>query len=198
MIRYACGMATTVREALADVGSSLTEADVAELIYQTHARMHGSAPMPAGDVDYLLRRAGLSDASKQLLLDDDAEQMKALRENVATASRFYALGISMSVKDAAEALRKSPSTVYRSYERFAGFSVQGRRRIPSWAIHDGRELPRLSEIPTFIWRELHPLTVADIMTSPHESLEEKTPADWLATGGDIAPVVNLLEGHLRW
>lgn len=191
-------MVSAVQKALAETDSSLTEQDVVELIREARAAVHGAAPMPAGDVEYLLAHGGLSDTSKALLVNPNGEELKRRRQRVAMSSRLCALEVSMSVKEAAQALGKDPSTVYRSYERLAGFSVGGRRRVPCWAIHDGQELRRLSEIPTFIWRELHPLTVADIMSTPQESLEGNSPVDWLSTGGDVTPVVTLLEGHLRW
>lgn len=106
----------------------------------------------------------------------------------------------LTIDEAADALSV---TAGRVRQRLSAGELVGMRRadgqtvIPRWQISDGRLVPGLNrlfgEAP-----ELHPLVVARFMTAPHPDLEldeqAVSPRDWLLTGGDVEPVIELLHG----
>lgn len=186
---------------LVETGSSLTEADVLTNIRETLGQLRSNEKLTQHDVDYLLAHGGLGEQSEQFLHDGAApERLKKNREDVALSSRLYTLGVTVSVAEAANMLALDRSAVYRSHHkgRLPGVTIAGEKRIARWAIHDGEMLDGLDAVPAAVWRDVHPLTLEDIMTSAQDDLDGKTPVEWLATGGNPERVAQLLEDHTRW
>lgn len=104
----------------------------------------------------------------------------------------------LTIEQAAVALSVTPGRVRQRLS--AGELLDVRRAdgqivIPRWQIRDGRVVPGLKELFTE-GPELHPLAVARFMTAPQPDLEldgdAVSPSDWLLTGGEVEPVLELL------
>lgn len=104
----------------------------------------------------------------------------------------------LTIEQAAAALSVTPGRVRQRLAAGELLDVRrpdGQIAIPRWQIRDGRTVPGLkllfAEVP-----ELHPLAVARFMTAPHPELEldeeAASPSDWLLTGGEVEPVMELL------
>lgn len=75
---------------------------------------------------------------------------------------------------------------------YAVGQVGGQKAFPRWQFTDGGTLPGLRAVLAVIPASFHPLDVEAVMTEPDDSLGDRSPVDWLATGGDVAPVVRLM------
>lgn len=76
-------------------------------------------------------------------------------------------------------------------------------RYPTWQFTTGGNvIPGLAELRAAIDPQRHPADVAAIMMTPQEDLVVRgrpaTPAQWLASGGDVRPVVDLLTDDIAW
>ena len=76
--------------------------------------------------------------------------------------------------------------------------IGGRNLLPSWQFGpEGRPLPHLGEVLAALPSDLHPLSLAGFFATPAPELEiddrELAPIEWLASGGDPAPVVALAD-----
>ena len=75
------------------------------------------------------------------------------------------------------------------------FALGSERWFPEWQLVGDRPLSGLKEVLVAVPAALHPLTVDHWFTRPSVDLEigdeAVSPVDWLATGGDPAPVVAL-------
>lgn len=74
----------------------------------------------------------------------------------------------------------------------AAGQLDGQRAYPRWQLVDGQALPGLRTVLAAFPRDYHPLDIQKVMTSPAEELGGRSPQEWLATGGDVAPVVALV------
>lgn len=64
--------------------------------------------------------------------------------------------------------------------------------FPVWQFTEDGALRGLRTILPLIPSDYHPLDVERLMLTPAESLENRTPRDWLATGGDPSRVAQLV------
>lgn len=104
----------------------------------------------------------------------------------------------LTIDEAAVALAVTPGRVRQRLSAGELLHVRradGQALIPRWQIREGRIVPGLKQLFAGA-PELHPLAVARYMTAPHPDLElddeAVSPSDWLLTGGDVEPVVELL------
>lgn len=67
--------------------------------------------------------------------------------------------------------------------------------FPTWQFIDGKRVPHLRDVLRALPSDMHPLTVATFMTSPARELKNMTPVQWLETGGDPRPVVDLADAE---
>jgi hypothetical protein len=74
-------------------------------------------------------------------------------------------------------------------------AADGGRWFPAWQFDGRRTLPHLRDVLRALDPELHPLTVAHWVTTPHGELvlrdEAVSPRTWLVTGGAAGPVAEL-------
>jgi len=70
--------------------------------------------------------------------------------------------------------------------------VDGQTAYPAWQFVDGEMLPGLREVLAAFPGDFHPLDIQKVMTSPSEELRGRTPQEWLATGGSVATVVQMV------
>lgn len=77
------------------------------------------------------------------------------------------------------------------------FTLGSERWFPEWQLVDDRPLSGLKEVLVAVPAALHPLTVDHWFTRPSVDLEigdeAVSPVEWLATGGEPAPVVALAD-----
>jgi transposase-like protein len=84
----------------------------------------------------------------------------------------------------------------------AGRTRRNEHVFPEWQFAGsieggGAPLPGLSVVLKAIPTDYHPADVAEFMTSPQELLNDRSPAQWLASGGAVGPVVRLAS-ELGW
>ncbi|QEW04917.1 phosphotransferase [Microbacterium lushaniae] len=70
--------------------------------------------------------------------------------------------------------------------------VGGQTTYPAWQFVDGEVLPGLRDVLAAFPSDFHPLDIQKVMTSPSEELRGRTPQEWLATGGTVATVVQMV------
>lgn len=159
-----------------------------------------TAPLSAGEREFLLTHAGVSE-------EDLSERGRAATRLELARDRFAldaaALEGTLSTSEVAALLGRAEANVRRS--RLAGDLYAPNPgdpaglRFPRWQFtSDGRVVPGLRRIlPTFP-RDTHPLAIARFMTQADESLDDMSPVEWLTAEGPIDPVVALAEdlGHV--
>ena len=173
-----------------------------------------AAPIPDHDLTAVLEMSGLSEGAQ--------ESARGEAGDVDLGARIAAHGVqtladllesTYSTQQAAGVLDLHPSNIRRAVQqgRWYAVRVAGKLRLPTWqfveettydhvpgedAVPDVEwiPLPNLAALVPGIPAELHPLTVAGFMTTSQPELEGRTPVEWLAGGGGVIPVVELLEG----
>lgn len=163
------------------------------------------------------------DGAKQLehLLDDpDEAQRLADLDEARMAVRL--LATSIPVEEAAWRLQVHRTTVTRRVKDHHLYVVTGPTgpRLPRWQfsagatadeaarqwrndathgvpvpapVHGETVLPWVEAVAPHIPRDVHPLTVDAIMTTPTEATENATPIDWLNSGGSPDVVIAMLQ-----
>jgi len=141
----------------------------------------------------LSRHSGLSPT------DTESEaQLKLLLSSV--AGDREAEQRSWTTNEAAEILHTAPANVRRMVMR-RELLTAGKRGathlIPQWQLVNGRPLPHLAEVLKILPTTMHPLDIETLMTSAVEELGERTPAEWLVSGGAAERVLWLAESWTR-
>ncbi|MBM9468409.1 hypothetical protein [Nakamurella leprariae] len=189
---------STVTEVLRRFGVGLTEADVAAGLADALESLPGTAaaPLTGPEIDYLTRHAGTGVRVASWEPDQERERRAAA---AAGAVERLVVG-TMSIEQTATLLRLDRSRISHRLAAGALYAVTigTRRRIPSWQFSGGAELPGLGVVVAAIPAAAHPLDVQALMTSPQEELSGRTPVEHLATGGDPAPVAELVADLARW
>lgn len=107
----------------------------------------------------------------------------------------------LSTAQVAELLGRAPSNVRRSagtHDLYAVHRGTGRELgFPSWQFVNDLPLRGLREVLAALPDSMHPLSVEGFMTTPQEELEDRSPVEWLSTGGDVAIVVQLADSTAR-
>ncbi len=156
----------------------------------------GATPVAAWTAAYLAEHGGPD-------LDSDPETEGVLRQRrILTAASTLAetLASALTLGQAAERLGVSASRLSHRLKDGTvwAFTISSRRWLPTWQFTvDQRTLPGLPAIVAAIPASLHPLAVAAFMTTPRPDFGGRSPADWLASGGDPAPVADWLTGMGR-
>lgn len=154
-----------------------------------------SAPLTAGEREFLLSHAGMSeeDLSEQ---GRAATRLELARDRLALDAA--ALEGALSTSEVAALLGRAEANVRRS--RLSGDLYAPNPgdpaglRFPRWQFTSaGGVVPGLRRIIPAFQRDTHPLVVARFMTRPHEDLDGMSPAEWLAGDGPVEPVVDLVE-----
>src|SRR5699024_8909719 len=66
-------------------------------------------------------------------------------------------------------------------------------RFPAWQFEGSQVVPGLREIVPAFPGHFHPLSIQGFMTTPHDELGARSPAQWLLRGGPVSAVVALVE-----
>lgn len=197
-------IAPSIGKVLADFGRGMTEDDLARILRDTLSTLPDPAAttLPARQRDLLVSMSGLLEKNRATLTADLAEpaaQARVQREDAVSAVTGM-LASSLGYAQVAELLGVNASTVTRAAAagRLYAIIVDGQRRFPSWQFEGGKQLPGLTQIAGAIPDGLSPNTVAAVMTTADEWLNDTSPVQWLASGGRPDRVVSLLEGLDRW
>ncbi len=79
------------------------------------------------------------------------------------------------------------------------FRIGAQRRLPRWQLTaDGAPLPGLEHVLPALPADLHPAAVEGFFTTPAPDLDGRSPAQWLASGGDPQRVVDEAAGIDQW
>lgn len=75
----------------------------------------------------------------------------------------------------------------------AGRARGGETVFPAWQFVDGRVIPGLRGVLAAFPDDFHPLDIEQVMTSPLDELNGRTPVQWLSSDGPAAPVAEVVE-----
>lgn len=158
----------------------------------------GAAPLPGTEVQFLREHAGTSAAAVIDAWSGDDERQ--VRSRTAVRELAGALSDSVSIKEAAAILGVDRSRVSRRVTGDAlwAFDLHGNRRIPHWQFLGDELLPGLDVIVPAIPRAATPTAVDAFMHTPQPDFGDRTPIEYLAAGGDPAPVAGFVADLARW
>src|SRR5699024_767167 len=104
---------------------------------------------------------------------------------------------SLTTAEVAELLGRKDASIRRSKaagDLYALPSSGGRTaRFPAWQFEGSQIVPGLREIVPAFPGYFHPLSIQGFMTTPHDELGARSPAQWLLRGGPAGAVVALVE-----
>ena len=201
-----------VPEALEDrvADGSLTSADLEDALAQALSTRPVVSSTTKEQRDILVAESGLKgEALDQLrtLADREDEHPVAAaarrtggNTRMAVTAAVVAKLSSFTTSESGRFVGKDSSTITRWYRdgRLTGFKdARGGLRLPSWQFTERGLLPGMSEIVAH-QGSLSLVSFAAIMTTPAESLDGVAPVDWLDAGGDVQPVVAILDGANNW
>jgi hypothetical protein len=150
----------------------------------------GSSPasgLTAGE-EQALRRAG-SLVARMPAFGDRASTRTAMRSAEMTRAM-------LDVKTVAEILGKTEGRVRQRLtdHTLLGVRAGGGWRIPGFQFDEDTELSGWDRVMGALPHDVHPLTVARFLDTPHVDLDVDgdavTPREWLRFGGDVDAVVN--------
>ena len=123
------------------------------------------------------------------------------RATDATMSVLGQASRSLTIEQAAELLdvhRSRVSHRLRDHQLYS-FRIGAQRRLPQWQFTpDGTPLPGLETVLAALPADLHPAAVEGFFTTADPDLDDASPAQWLASGGDPQRVVDEAEGLELW
>ncbi|MFJ5873018.1 hypothetical protein DQ226_18425 [Dietzia maris] len=157
-----------------------------------------TTPISRRDSDFLRDHAGLDDLS---VLDDwSAEKEDQRRSEIAAASAVQFVADTLSREEAGKLLDVDDTNVSRRAKKGQLYAIyrDGRPRYPRWQFRGGTALPGLAPIVACLEQlELDPVSVATFMARPNDELDDHSPVDYLAAGGEPEAVVALLDAWAR-
>lgn len=188
----------TLTEVLAPFGLDEREF-VDELSRDLHAAPDSSASRLTEAEDSLLHDHGGIAAP---VADDQSVRHATLRSSA--SNLVEQTRESLSVEQAAKLLMVDGSRVRHRVRDQAlyAFKIGGALRLPTWQFHRHDSIPGLRTLLAALPAGLHPLEVAGFMTTPDGDLtvdnDAISPREWLVGGGELRPVVELIEHLDAW
>ena len=151
----------------------------------------GATPASAAAADYLAEHGG-----PDLDGDDAVGDVHRRRAMVAARTLSETLRSAVTIDEAAKLLGVSRSRVSHRLadQTLWAFAVQGRRYVPRWQLSESRSLPGLELLVPAIPDTLHPLAVDAFMATPRADFDDRSPVEWLASGGDPTVIAEWLVG----
>lgn len=191
---------TTVAEVIKRYDVDLTEEDVAAALASAWNMLPGpdAAPLTEQDASFLAEHAGGNAAEIVSGWDPVAARNSRAKDTLETLTRL--LDSTRSIAETATQLGVDRSRISHRLTAMTLYSVRvgSRRRIPTWQVTGGHELPGLATIVPAIPPDAHPLDVQGVMTTAQDELDDRSPTAHLASGGDPRPVAELLSALGRW
>lgn len=174
-------------------GDPMTARDFLEVLGEAVGA--SSAPLTAGERDFLISHAGMTP-------DDLSESGRTATRMVIARDRFAldaaVIEDALSTAEVASLLGRAEANVRRS--RLAGdlYAVNpgdpAGLRFPRWQFTEsGGVLPGLRRVLPAFPREMHPLAIGRFMQQEADELDGMSPIAWLAGGGSVDPVAALVE-----
>lgn len=194
-------MASGLIDLLARHRTGLTEQDVVAALEAALTAAHddGSAPLADSEIKYLRKHGGPGTSAA---LDNGVPvDLRRTSGDTAVDRVAQTIGSSYSLEEGAHLLGASRTTVSRWLRTGTlwSFTLGRRRRIPRWQlIPDGALLPGLAEIVPAIPAGIEPSTVEAFMSSPQHDLDDRSPLQYLAVGGDSREIAQLMADLGRW
>lgn len=183
-----------VRRILAAVQRGMIGAEQSAALLESAAsaaeRLHPAAAM-GSEEQPLWERLGAR-------FDDEAVVERASARTFDAFAEIVARSL-CSTEAVAERLQVDRSRISQRRKDRSLYSFRAGDSVcyPDWQFLGSETLPGLREVLRALDPELHPLTVDHFFTTPSLELtsgaEQLSPADWLATGGDVGPVVFLAQ-----
>lgn len=153
----------------------------------------GATPVSAASVEYLAEHGG-PDLDREPGEPGTMRQRRALR---AARTLSETLGSALTLDEAAEKLGISRSRISHRLSDGSvwAITVSNQRHLPKWQFTpEGRTIPGLQKIVPAIPQNLHPLAIESFMSTPRPDFDDRSPVEWLASGGNPAPVAEWLAG----
>lgn len=178
----------------------LSSADVLAEMDAALAAVPGYTPLSAGELTFLAEQL---DGAAEVIDGWHAGITRRDQALLALRNLNELIAGSVSVPEAAAMLGIDRSGVSRriSNSALASFELPGRRRIriPRWQFMDRHHLlPGLDLVVPAIPGGVDPLTTAGFMGTPQAETGGRTPAEYLARGGDPSVVAELVADLDRW
>lgn len=178
---------------------------------EAHQDHEGESRAAASDVDnyegrltpreqaILLEGSGLSRTAELARRSDLSSEIEQAMAEDTAGERTNLLAASVTLTEVAQLLGEPvASVVTRTAEGgLVRFSLESHDRYPLWQFHDGKPLPGLSEVVAALPPTWRPRKVMAVMAAPAETLDGKTPPQWLAGAGDPIAVEHMLESLAR-
>lgn len=185
---------------LEQVGMPDQEEQLVDSIVEALGKVRWSrtVPVSGSDAAFLRENAGLDDPSVLDSWTPEAED--ALRAQSAAASAAQQLADTLNRDEIADALGIGPSRVSHRVRDGHLYAIRrdGKPRFPRWQVRDGAELPGLRTlVPVLEQTRLDPVSVSTFMAVPNDELDDHSPVDFLAGGGDPQRAVALLDAWAR-
>jgi hypothetical protein len=107
----------------------------------------------------------------------------------------------LATREVADLLGRDPANVRRSVGNGGIYAIndgpQRELSFPEWQFVDQRPLRGMREVVAALPESIHPLSLEAWMTTTDEELDDRSPVDWLSTGGDVDVVVRLADSYAR-
>ncbi|MBB2890042.1 hypothetical protein [Flexivirga oryzae] len=176
---------------LADHRASMSPQEFMEILIEA---TESTDTMTAAERSFLVEHGGVpADAV------DPAHQTVALVRNAAdtAAAQRHAVEQGYTTGQVATKFGMKPANIRRDVSNgrlyVAGRARTGEHVFPRWQFTDDGPLPGLRDVLAALPADHHPLDVAAFMTTPQQSLNGRSPAAWLATGGAVHVVAELAD-----
>lgn len=176
----------------------LSVEDVLDELDSAFTAVPGAAPISEAELDFLRSHAG--PAAAQAIDSWSAGDERRDRARAALLQFGTALSGSISIKDAASTIDVDRSRISRriTAKTLWAFDFRGGRRIPRWQFLGNTLLPGLDVIVPAIPAGAAPAVVEALMHTAQPDFDDRTPIEYLATGGNPTVVAGFLADLGRW
>jgi hypothetical protein len=191
-----------LEDVLARHGLDLSPAEVvAELdAALTAAEATGSGPLSAGEAEFLAAHGGadaaatVAESTNGSLVPDKARFRGAAGRAAEAACGSYGIAELATILG----VDRSRVSHLLAAERLWAFRVGRSPRIPRWQVAGGQLLPGLAPVVRAIPSGITPPALAGFMSGPQDELENRSPVEYLACGGDPNAVAALVAAIGEW
>lgn len=186
------GLGTRIDRVLKRRHIDLSSADLVEIVAEASLP---AEPLAAGEREFLLEHAGVSaDDLSEGSLRQAAATVRVSETAASARARLDALTTSQAAALTGKAAANLRRMVGEQRLCTLGTSSSGSHLLPRWQFtEDGDVLPGIGEVLRALPEHYHPLDVTAFMQTSTEELGDRSPAEWLASGGAVDRVVALAD-----